>query len=62
MRYKDVTEHFGSVQAAAEALGVRRQTVYAWKYRKRIPELTQAMIQLRTGGRLTAELRERRRK
>lgn len=53
MNFDQVKEHFGSVPAAALALGYVRQAVYRWK-QDGIPEPVQYKIQVITGGKLQA--------
>ena len=55
MTAHDVVKHFGggSVYEAAKALDVRTATIYQWM-RIGIPDGRQAMIELRTKGKLKA--------
>lgn len=53
MNFDQVKEHFGSVPAAAKALGYVRQAVYRWK-QDGIPDPVQYKIQVITGGKLQA--------
>ena len=56
MNYQKLIEHFGgSCTKAAHALGLSKQTVNAWKDRG-IPFEKQFIIQMKTKGRLKAEL------
>lgn len=58
MTYDDLIAHFGSQEAAREALGIKhRQTLHKWQ--KRIPLGTQAVIELQTNGALRADLPNR---
>lgn len=54
MTFDEVCVYYGGAAAAAEALGIRRQTVYAWRYRGGIPLRTQYQIQVVSGGVLVA--------
>jgi hypothetical protein len=56
MTYQDVVEFFGNASKAAEALGCARQTVSQWKVRGSIPFEAQFRIQIKTRGRLKADL------
>lgn len=53
MTYDDVIVHYGTEQAAADALGIKQPSVHAWKDAG-ISELRQAHIQIQTGGALLA--------
>lgn len=50
MKTKDVTDHFGGVRQAAEALGVTTQAIYAWG--EDVPAMRQPHIQIVTKGKL----------
>jgi hypothetical protein len=58
MNFDQVKEHFGSVPAAAKALGMKRQGVYRWD-KAGIPVGAQYRIQVLTGGKLRAEEEEK---
>jgi hypothetical protein len=62
MYYDDLLDHFGGLSKAAKALGFSRQTVHGWKIRGSIPFEAQFRIQLKTKGRLKADLRNLERK
>jgi hypothetical protein len=53
MTYKDVIAFYGNANRAAAALKVTRAAVSWWKYNG-IPIGRQAMIQIKTRGRLKA--------
>lgn len=55
MTYDDLVEKFGNGAAAARALGYSKQAVHGWKTRG-IPFEAQYRIQMKTKGRLRAEL------
>lgn len=50
MKKQDVIEHFGSVQQAAEALGMTHQAIYAWG--DDVPASRQAHVELATKGKI----------
>ena len=50
MKTKDVTDYFGGVRKAAEALGVTTQAIYAWG--EDVPQMRQPHIQIVTNGKL----------
>lgn len=50
MKKQDVIEHFGSVQQAAEALGMTHQAIYAWG--DDVPASRQAHVELATKGKV----------
>jgi len=54
MTFDQLKKHFGSVPAAANALGYVRQGVYRWK-KDGIPHDVQYRIQVLTGGVLKAD-------
>ena len=56
MTPEQVITHYGSEQAAADALKMTRQAINYWKLRKVIPKRTQAFIQLKTNGALKASM------
>ena len=56
MTPEQVIKHYGSEQAAADALKMTRQAINYWKLRKVIPTRTQAFIQLKTNGALRAQM------
>ena len=58
MLYDELLQHFGGLTRAAEALGYRKQTIHSWKVRGSIPFDHQYRIQMKTRGRLRADLRE----
>lgn len=47
-----VVEHWGSVNAAAEALGVTDKAIYQWITAKRVPRLRQFQIAALTKGKV----------
>jgi hypothetical protein len=53
--YEDLISTFGGCTAAAKALGLRKQTVNKWQ-RAGIPFDQQFRIQMKTRGRLKADL------
>lgn len=55
MTYQDLIEKYGGCTAAAKAIGLPKQTVNRWKDTG-IPFEQQFRIQLKTRGRLKAEL------
>lgn len=60
MTYNDLEKHFGSASAAADFLGMKRQSVSIWKARGgRIPFEAQYRIQVATKGKLKAVLPKR---
>lgn len=52
MTKQDVIQHYGSVAAAAEAMGIRRQAVNAWG--EEPPHGRQCELQILTRGKLKA--------
>ena len=62
MLYEELLSHFGGLSKAARALKIRKQTVHSWKARGAIPFEAQFRIQLKTKGRLRADLSELERK
>jgi hypothetical protein len=52
MQKSDAVAWFGSVDALADSLGVRREAVYQWT---RVPDLRQLQLELYTRGALQAE-------
>lgn len=54
MDTNDLREHFGSLTAAAKAIGTSIQVVSAWNTKNRIPIGRQYEIQVLTGGKLRA--------
>jgi hypothetical protein len=56
MKYADIIDFYGSGAAAAEAVGVSRQTVHRWKRIPRIPTDPQLRYELLTRGALRADL------
>jgi transcriptional repressor of cell division inhibition gene dicB len=54
MTFQQVVDHFGSVRKIAEALGIGRKAVHAWK-NIGVPILRQYQIQTLTNGALVAE-------
>ena len=58
MTFDDVKKHFGSVAKAAKALKMTQAAVYAWKYRGRIPRLSQAHVQIASNGVLKMDAEE----
>ena len=61
MDYLTVIEHFGGCTKAADALGFSKQAVNRWKDRG-IPFEAQFIIQIKTKGRLKAQMPDRLRK
>ena len=49
MNYNQVERHYGGQSKVAQALGLQRQTVHAWKARKRIPSRWQIKLAALTG-------------
>lgn len=62
MLYEELLSHYGGLSKAARALKMRKQTVHSWKSRGAIPFEAQFRIQLKTKGRLRADLKELERK
>jgi len=56
MTFTQICSHFGTASAAARALGLSRQSLQNWKTRGRIPFAAQYRIQLKTRGRLKADV------
>lgn len=56
MTPEQVIKHFGGEQAAADALDCTRQSVNYWLNQGEIPLKTQAFIQVKTNGKLRADL------
>jgi len=56
MTYAQILKHFGTATAAAEFLGISTAAVAHWKRRGFIPVRTQALLQVRTAGKLQAEV------
>lgn len=56
MNYNDLIEHYGNANKAARATGFTRQTVSSWKKRGRIPFESQYRIQMKSKGRLRADI------
>lgn len=56
MTPEQVIKHYGTEQAAANALSCTRQIVNFWLQKGEIPLKTQAFIQLKTNGKLRADL------
>ena len=55
MTFEEITTHFGSVEKAKAALGLKsKQTIYNWRD-KGVPEGWQARIQIQTRGKLKAD-------
>lgn len=52
MTKTELIKHFGSQQAAADALGVKQPSIAAWK--EQLPELRQLQIERLTNGALVA--------
>ena len=57
MTYKQVVAHYRGLSKAAQALGIKRQNVYAWSRRRRIPSRWQMRLEADTGGGLKADAR-----
>lgn len=56
MTHSDVVSHFGSAAIACAKLNIPPQTFSSWKTRGRIPFNAQYAIQLKTRGRLRADV------
>lgn len=54
MKYKDLVGHFGGLTKAADALGIDRRMVDAWK-KRRIPSKWQMKAQTLSEGALQAD-------
>lgn len=50
MKAQDVFEHFGGIRAAAEALGMTTQALYAWG--EEVPRTRQAHVEAATKGKV----------
>lgn len=61
MTHEDLVAHYGSATQAARALGYSKQSISHWK-RAGIPFDAQFRIQLKTKGKLKANLPERRKR
>lgn len=61
MDYEALVEHYGTCSKAARALGLNRQTVNKWRD-SGIPFEKQFIIQIKTKGRLKADMPEALRK
>jgi hypothetical protein len=59
MNTQDLKNHFGTLTAAAKALGTSIQVVSAWNTKDRIPPGRQFEIQILTGGKLQADPQKR---
>lgn len=55
MTYDDVIAHFGSQQAAADALDISQPSISDWKRSERIPHIRQLQIEHVTDGKLKAD-------
>jgi len=55
MNTQDLKNHFGTLTAAARAIGTSIQVVSAWNTKNRIPPGRQFEIQILTGGKLQAD-------
>lgn len=55
MTHQDLVDHFGNASKAAKAVGYSRQAVSQWKERG-IPFEAQFRIQMKTKGRLRADM------
>lgn len=60
MNYKNVIGYFGGLSKVAHTLNLSRQTVHAWKVRKRIPAKWQVKLESMTNGELKADIASRR--
>ena len=60
MTYEQLVGHYRGLTKAAQALGLKRQTVHAWGIRKHIPSRWQIEIEGKTDGRLRADSAARR--
>jgi len=55
MDYQQLIEFYGTAREAARKLQVTESAIAQWKIRGRIPEGSQAIIQIRSRGRLRAD-------
>jgi hypothetical protein len=62
MDYNDIVTHYGSAAQAAEKLGVGATALANWKARGFVPLGTQALIQIKTRGRLKMDQPEEERR
>ena len=59
MNYNELVKHYGGLTKAAQALGFKnKQTVHAWKERRRIPTRWQLLIESETGLRADQQARD----
>lgn len=56
VKYSQLITAYGNANRAAAELGFTRQALSKWKKKRRIPDLSQVRIQLRTNGRFRANL------
>jgi len=56
MTYQDIIKHYGTAADAAAKLKITPQAVHNWKMRGKIPAMTQFLIQVRSKGRLRADV------
>lgn len=57
MKSQDVFDYFGSIRAAADALGMTTQALYAWG--EEVPSTRQAHVQAATKGRIKKDKPQR---
>ena len=62
MTPQQVINHFGTQTKTAEALNCGQSTVAGWLEQGYIPDGRQAQIQLLTGGLLTADFQQKRKR
>lgn len=55
MTYDQLIGHYGALHKVAEALGLDRRTVHAWKNKRRIPSKWQVRAQTDSAGKLRAD-------
>ena len=56
MTYSDIIKHYGTAADAAAKLRITPQAIHNWKMRGKIPAMTQFLIQVRSHGRLRADV------
>ena len=57
MKSQDVFDYFGSIRAAADALGMTTQALYAWG--EEVPGTRQSHVQAATKGRIKKDKPQR---
>lgn len=62
MKPDDVLDHYGSVDKAAEELGVSIGAIYQWRTAGTIPPLRQSDIEVRSGYLLLSDYTKQRRR